>query len=81
MVVLVVLRAERLEQEVLGNESGRRLEAVRDEGHLDIVSPVASVKTGGGRTIASALATALRGAGGRMLLCAMSGVSLSSEPK
>ena len=47
MVVLVVLRAERLEQEAIRGEPERRLEVVRDEGHLDIVPPVAFVKTSG----------------------------------
>jgi hypothetical protein len=54
VVVLVVLGAERLKQEVIRNEPKWRTEVVRNEGHLDIVSPVASVKTGAGRTIASA---------------------------
>jgi hypothetical protein len=40
VVVLVVLRAERLEQEVIRNGSMWRLEVVRDEGHIDIVAPV-----------------------------------------
>jgi hypothetical protein len=47
VVVLVVLRAERLKQEVIHNEPEWRLEVVRNEGHLDIVSPAESVKTGG----------------------------------
>jgi len=38
VVVLVVLGAERLEQEAVGDELERRLEVVRNEGHLDIVS-------------------------------------------
>jgi hypothetical protein len=33
-----VLRAERLEQEVIRNEAKRRLEVVRDEGHPGIVA-------------------------------------------
>ena len=43
MVVLVVLRAERLEQEVIRSEPEWRLVVVRNEGHLGIVSPVAFV--------------------------------------
>jgi hypothetical protein len=35
-----VLRAERLEQEVIRSKSKRRLEVVRYEGHLDIVARV-----------------------------------------
>jgi hypothetical protein len=42
VVVLVVLRAERLEQEVIRNKSKWRLEVIRDEGHLDIVARVTS---------------------------------------
>ena len=39
VVVLVVLRAERLKQEAIRNEPEWRLEVVRNERHLDIVSP------------------------------------------
>jgi hypothetical protein len=42
VVVLVVLRAERLEQEVIRDESTWRLEVVGDEGHLGIVARVTS---------------------------------------
>lgn len=42
MVVLVVLRAERLEKEVICNEAKWRLKVVRDEDHLDIVARLTS---------------------------------------
>jgi hypothetical protein len=42
LVALVVLRAERLEHEVIRNEPERRSEAVRNKRHLQILSPVAS---------------------------------------
>ena len=39
MVGLVVLGAERLEQAAICDEAERRLEFVRDEGHLNTVAP------------------------------------------